>query len=131
MLRYGSAANPALSFALQQYPSPHATMKKISLSALAIGALVFALSSPLMATPKEKKPVSKEITVAERARMDVLTSRLTFIKNMDKSDMTRVEKKALRQEVKSMEKELKEIGGGVYLSVAAIIIIILILILVL
>ena len=60
-----------------------------------------------------------------------LMHRLEEIKSMDRSNMTRTEKKALRKEVKSIKKELATSGGGVYLSVGAIIIIILLLILIL
>jgi hypothetical protein len=60
-----------------------------------------------------------------------LLQRLEEIKSMDKSDLTRVEKRNLRKEVKDIRKEMKATSGGVYLSVGAIIIIILLLILIL
>ncbi len=50
---------------------------------------------------------------------------------MDKSDLKHSEKKVLRKEVRSIEKQLKQNNGGVYLSVGAIIIIILLLIILL
>jgi hypothetical protein len=50
---------------------------------------------------------------------------------MNKSEMTRLEKKSLRNEVKDIKKEMKVMSGGVYLSVGAIIIVILLLILLL
>jgi uncharacterized membrane protein len=54
------------------------------------------------------------------------------IKTLRKSSLTKEERKALRQELKDMNKEAKAIQGrGVYLSVGAIIIIILLLILIL
>jgi hypothetical protein len=65
------------------------------------------------------------------ARAEVLVNRLNEIKEMDKSEMTRAEKKELRKEVKAIKSELKATGNGVYLSVGAIIIIILLLILLL
>lgn len=60
-----------------------------------------------------------------------LLHRLEEIKSMDRSNMNRSEKRALRKEVKSIKKELATAGGGVYLSVGAIIIIVLLLILIL
>lgn len=61
-----------------------------------------------------------------------LLNRLTEIQSLDKSKMTGREKRALRKEVRSIKKGLGELsGGGVYLSVGAIIIIILLLILIL
>ena len=64
-------------------------------------------------------------------RAEQLLQRLEKIRNTDKPEMTRLEKKGLRKEVKGIRKEMKEISGGVYLSVGAIIIIILLLILLL
>jgi len=65
------------------------------------------------------------------AKTEMLTNRLKEIKEMDKSNMTRTDKKALRKEVKETKAALKASNNGVYLSVGAIIIIILILILIL
>jgi hypothetical protein len=56
--------------------------------------------------------------------------RLDEIKAMDKSSLTRSEKKALRKEVRSIKAALAE-NRGIYLSFAAIIIIILLLVLLL
>jgi len=67
----------------------------------------------------------------ENARVQVLVQRLEEIKGMNKSEMTRLEKKSLRNEVKDIKKEMKVMSGGVYLSVGAIIIVILLLILLL
>lgn len=78
-----------------------------------------------------KKPVS-EMTAAEKeTRIKEIETRVKEIKAMDKSSLTREEKKALRTELRDMRKEAKAVGGGVYLSVGAIIIIILVLILIL
>lgn len=65
------------------------------------------------------------------AKVQVMLDRLEEIKEMDKSDLSRAEKKELRKEVRSIKKELRSTGNGVYLSVGAIIIIILLLILLL
>ena len=79
-------------------------------------------------------PVSTSAPVASpdppadiQARLD----RLVEIKEMDKSNLTSAEKKALRKEVRATKAYLAENGNGVYLSVGAIIIIILLLILLL
>ena len=65
------------------------------------------------------------------AEVKVMLNRLDEIKAMDKSELSSVEKKELRMEVRTIKKELKSSGNGVYLSVGAIIIIILLLILLL
>ncbi len=67
----------------------------------------------------------------EAAKAKVLISRLEEIKAMDKSNLNSSEKKSLRKEVRTIRTELRETGGGVYLSVGAIIIIILLLIILL
>jgi hypothetical protein len=60
-----------------------------------------------------------------------LTYRLEEIKAMDKSKLSSTERKELKNEVRTIKKQLKAVGGGVYLSAGAIIIIILLLILIL
>ncbi|PTB97522.1 hypothetical protein C9994_02665 [Marivirga lumbricoides] len=67
----------------------------------------------------------------ESAEVKLLLTRLDEIRNMDKSDMSSSEKKELRKEVRSIKRELKATGGGIYLSAGALIIIILLLILLL
>ncbi len=87
-------------------------------------AIVFAPQvSQAAVTAAPAAPTSTEATQ--------LLHRLDEIKTMDKSNLDRTEKKALRQEVKGIKKELRAVGGGVYLSVGAIIIIALLLILLL
>lgn len=65
------------------------------------------------------------------AEVKVLIDRLYEIKAMNKSDLSRAEKKVLRKEVRAINKTLSSTNNGVYLSVGAIIIIILLLILIL
>jgi hypothetical protein len=65
----------------------------------------------------------------ESPEAKVLMTRLNEIKALDKSNLTSLEKKELRKEVLAAKKQLKELSGGVYISIGAIIIIILLLIL--
>src|SRR4051812_24748475 len=65
------------------------------------------------------------------AEVKVMFNRLEEIKTMDKSSLSRSEKKELRKEVRAIKAELKTTSNGVYFSVGAIIIIILLLILIL
>ena len=67
---------------------------------------------------------------SEKAEANVLLGRLEVINAMDKSKLSAAEKQVMRSEVRSIKTQLKELGGGVYLSVGAIIIILLILILI-
>ena len=68
---------------------------------------------------------------AESEEADALTARLDEIKAMDMSAMTSIEKKQLRKEVRAIKSDLRQIGGGVYISVGALILIILLLVILL
>ncbi len=78
-------------------------------------------------TPNKEKP---ELTEEQQTRLAEIENRVEEIKSSDFSEMSKEERKEMRDELREMKKEAKEIGGGVYLSVGAIIIILLILILV-
>lgn len=75
--------------------------------------------------------------LAIRARAIVIMNRVYDIKAMDVSTMSASEKKALRKEVRNIRNEMNSMnavlanttGGGVYISVGAIIIIILLILL--
>lgn len=107
-------------------------MKNSFVHRIAIIALLFAFTLPASARifPK-KNATEKVLTEMETARMQEMMLRLEYMKAMDKSTLTSMEKKAMRKEVKDINKEMKVLSGGVYISVAAIIIIILLLILLL
>lgn len=91
-------------------------------------AIALPASSAVIApaTTETNSPVKTEDPRAQQ-----LVQRLKDIKGMDKSGLTKSEKKSLRKEVKGIKKEMKDNNRGVYLSVGAIIIIILLLILIL
>lgn len=65
------------------------------------------------------------------AEATVLITRLDAINAMDKSTMNSTDKQLLRKEVRSIKGQLSEMGGGVYLSVGAILLIALLLIILL
>lgn len=67
--------------------------------------------------------------ISESTKAENLLNRLKEINELDKSTMTYSEKRQLNKEVRTIKKELRNTGGGVYLSVGAVIIIILLLIL--
>ncbi|HEY5371361.1 MAG TPA: hypothetical protein VIJ75_20455 [Hanamia sp.] len=69
-------------------------------------------------------------TASGSANSNALVVRINEIKNMDRSNMSSSEKKALRKELHTMKRESRS-NGGIYLSVGAIIIIVLLLILLL
>ena len=95
---------------------------------LVTGSKATAVSALPIHPPTEK---TNELTEAQKARLEAIKTRVDEIKAMDKSSLTKAERKALKSELIGMKREAKALGGGVYLSVGAIIIIILLLILLL
>lgn len=87
--------------------------------------------SAYSATSGNAPVTSNSTTKTEDVVGQQLVERLKEIKAMDKSNLTRAERKALRKEVKEIKNDLAVNHKGVYLSVGAIIIIILLLILLL
>lgn len=102
-------------------------MKKLIYSFALIFMLGISMNTVSAATTKDKV----EMTVEQKAQLEKITNRVEEIKAMDKSHMSKAERKELRNELKEMKKEARAMGGGIYLSVGAIIIIILLLILIL
>jgi uncharacterized protein (DUF885 family) len=93
----------------------------------------FAEAAPNSNDPIRTKKEVAAMTPAEReARVASLIKRVEEIKAMDRSKLSREERKELRKELRSLNKEAKVFGrGGIYLSVGAILVIILILVLIL
>ena len=96
--------------------------------------VAFTFSHPLSASPAiaidEEPKVLTEEQIARR--MAEMRERVEEIKAMDRSSLTKEERKLLRMELREMNKEAKAMDQrGVYLSFGAIIIIILLLILIL
>lgn len=103
-------------------------MKKLIYSLV----LIFTLGiSANTVSAAENNKVKTELTAEQKAQFEKLTNRVEEIRKMDKSDLSRAEKKALRKELRELKTQANAMKGGVYLSVGAIIIIILLLILIL
>jgi hypothetical protein len=106
-------------------------MKKIAFYVLTAIMLLSITTTPVSASHEMNKVALIGNEKIESAEAKAMMSRLEEIKAMDKSNMTSKEKRELRKEVRSIKKSMADLGGGVYLSVGAIIIIILLLILLL
>lgn len=104
-------------------------MKKLTVSILTVFlSLTFVPTQLNAATPTNPvTTVSTETTVATEP--NALVIRLDEIKAMDKSTLNSSEKKELRKEVRAIKSELRETGGGIYLSVVAVLIIVLLIVL--
>ena len=95
-------------------------------------ATVKATPSMVVNGVPTKEEVAKMSAAEKEARGNAIKLRVEEIKNMDKSTLSKTERKALKKELRELRKEAKAIGGGgVYISLAGILIIILVLILVL
>jgi len=79
-----------------------------------------------------KDKVATMTEAQKEARVTEIKARVEEIKDMDKSKLSRADRKALRHELRDMNQEARAIGnGGIYISLAGILIIILVLILIL
>ena len=106
-------------------------MKKITFYVMTAIMLLSITTTPVSASHEMNKVSLVSNEKIESTESQALMSRLEEIKAMDKSNMDSKEKRELRKEVRSIKKSMTELGGGVYLSVGAIIIIILLLVLLL
>jgi hypothetical protein len=106
-------------------------MKKITIYIMTAVSLLSFVPTTSKAEANINSKEKIEMTAEQAQQAQVMMNRLEEIKAMDKSNMTRTEKKALRKEVRTIKVAMSELSGGVYLSVGAIIIIVLLLILLL
>jgi hypothetical protein len=104
-------------------------MKKVTLCIFAVISSFVFVPLQTKAETEPNKVSSTHTVTLESAQANSLVSRLFAIKTMDISNMGSSEKRELRKEVRGIKGQLKELGGGIYLSVGAIIVIILLLIL--
>jgi len=106
---------------------------KISIAILSF-LLTVNVVSTYAATVDNNRPnkerVDRMTVEQKKARLEEISTRVNEIKEMDKSGLSKSERKAIKKELREMRKESRE-TKGVYLSVGAIIIIILLLILIL
>jgi len=107
-------------------------MKKICVAALFMLICLHSVNAFAGNTETLKARVENMTGEQKEARYIEMKARVNEIKNMDRSNLSREERKALKTELKDMNKEARAMGrGGVYISFAGIIIIILLLIILL
>ena len=80
-------------------------------------------------TLPSKEALANMTEEQKQALVQQMNERVEYIKEMDKSELTKAERKELRTELRGMKKEARQVSG-VYISVGALIIIILLLILI-
>ncbi len=99
-------------------------MKK---SRLYVMLLMVALGAFTTVNAADKKPATapSELPAEIPAEIKVMLDRLDEIKAMDKSDLDRFERRALRKEVRSMKSQIRTSGNGIYITTGALIVIVL------
>lgn len=105
-------------------------MKKIIVFVMIASLSLTTIPTHMMARTATSAAVTSK-SAAEAIAGNALLNRLGEIQAMDKSNLNFSEKKSLRKEVRTIRQQLSEIGGGVYLSVGAIILIIILVIILL
>jgi hypothetical protein len=105
-----------------------------TISKLRVLTVLLMLSMITRAFAAEVTPVTTIIRTnapSTDAQTEILINRLKEIRDMDKSNLSRTNKKELRKEIRAIKSTLKASRGGLYISVGAAIIIVLLLILIL
>lgn len=110
-------------------------MKKLTI--YTIGVLMFLLNAVTLqaenetntAIPANTNKSANAIENIEETETDVLVERIEYINEMDKKDLESSEKRELRKEVRSIQKELVQRGTYIYISGTALIIILILIIL--
>jgi hypothetical protein len=107
-------------------------MKKIAILFIAICSLSLSNSASAAGEPT-KDPITSNnaVPMDTAAQIKVLELRLNEIKELDKSELSRSEKKELKTEVKEIKTKMKALSGGVYISAGALIVILILLIILL
>jgi ribosome recycling factor len=99
-----------------------------------IATLLFALCTLTANASSDTKAIRERIDRMtdgqKQERIEQIQQRVEEIKAMDRSQLTKAQRRDLKEELKDMNKEAKLLKGGVYISLAGIIIIILLLILI-
>lgn len=96
--------------------------------------LLLSLPAISATDPNDKVAEKDEVQPYTKEEVMAIEARIMEIKDMDKSELTRDEKKALRMELREMRKDIRERdehrhrSGGIFISTGAIIIILLLII---
>ena len=100
-------------------------MKK--LIAYIVAVLLLVTFTPLQ-SKAEKNPISISNTEKKSAEVQALINRVNEINAMDRSTMSRAERKAIRKELREIKREVNRRHGGVYVSTGIIILILVLII---
>lgn len=106
---------------------------KILLFAILVMCTFTTVNTNAAINKKDLKEKVAAMTQEQKdARIQQLKDRVEEIKHMDRSQLTKEDRKELRHELRDINNEAKEIrGSGIYISVGALLVVILLLILLL
>ena len=96
---------------------------KIMLAAIVLFCTVPVFASKLLS--------DSSTSTAGKPTTEQLTKRLHELHSIDRSELSRKERRNLRKERKEINKELKAASGGVYISVGVLLLVIILLIILL
>ncbi|HEX8059885.1 MAG TPA: hypothetical protein VF473_03070 [Cyclobacteriaceae bacterium] len=106
------------------------TTKSVIMLVLAMIMSVGSFAAPAAneVIPATTTPVESP---ANKADMERMMNRLEEIKSMDLENMPRSEKRKYAKEVKQIQKKMKALNGGVYISAGALLVILILLLILL
>lgn len=115
-----------------KYLKSYSIMKKVAILLVIFCSLVASSSLSASKNPDNILiATNNEVPIDSAAQIKLLEERLAEINDLDKSALSRSEKKALKNEVKEIKSKMKALGGGVYISAGALIVILILLIILL
>lgn len=94
---------------------------------MAVALLMATLFSPVEADARSRE-LREKPTAAQQARAMEIERRVMEIHGMDLRALSGEERSTLKEELRAMKQEVRGTGGGVYISVGALIIILLLII---
>ena len=98
-----------------------------------IALLVVLSISPMLSFASDTRSRTEVVIKDDKfssEQIEVLEKRVEAIRSMDKSDMTTVEKREMRKELKGIKENVRKDGGVIYISGGTLLLIILIIILI-
>lgn len=108
-------------------------MKKINLFTIMLMLAMFVTFSTASASERMNSENTTANTNKENALsaddIKTLNLRVEEIRDMDKSDLTLVEKRELRNELKTIKKDLRQSNGAIYIGTGTLLLIIILIIL--
>jgi predicted PurR-regulated permease PerM len=88
--------------------------------------VIFSFPVKATNTPPKINPTGQQ-----EQRIAEIKTRMDEIKALDKSQLTKEERKELRKELKAIKNEAQRLSGGVYFAAGAILVLVIVLLLVL